>query len=47
MHDNIVSSKSMNLMFQLLNFAIKKGLMTQLVICLSFVPIYIYLMQYL
>jgi hypothetical protein len=37
MHSNVVSHKSMNLVFQRLNFAIQKGLAVQLIIRLPFI----------
>jgi hypothetical protein len=39
MHSNVVSSKSMNVVFQRLNFAIQKGLPVQLVVRLSFINV--------
>jgi hypothetical protein len=37
MHNNVVSPRSMNLVFQKLSFAIQKGLMEQLVVRLHFI----------
>jgi hypothetical protein len=39
MHSNVVSPKSMNVVFQRLNFAIQKGLPVQLVVRLSFINV--------
>jgi hypothetical protein len=39
MHYNVVSTRSMNVVFQILNFAIHKDLAAQLVVCLSFVQV--------
>jgi uncharacterized membrane protein YadS len=37
LHSNIMSPKSMNVVFQRLGFTIQKGLAAQLVVCLSFI----------
>jgi hypothetical protein len=39
MHSNVVSPKSMNVVFQRLDFAIQKGLAAQLIVRLHFIHV--------
>jgi hypothetical protein len=39
MHSNVMSSMSMNIVFQRLGFAIQKGLAAQLFACISFIHV--------